>query len=326
MKKVFIAAMAIALFLGTTNVYGADYTDVWSSNWAFFAIREMSDKGIISGYPDETFKPNNKVAYGEFIKMAVISITGEDLGNTESGHWAENYYNKAIKLGYFTTDDISKSVLGEDIPRAHMALIISSILGDVTIENYNEIQGWLKDITSKTAYEYDITKSYATGVLTGYTDGTFKPDGTLTRAEAAMAIYRLTHKEVRVEPSDLSPVRDAVANFDSHYTNNGSFDLKLAKTKSVSYAPVSVIAGFTLNENRGTKWIKSTAEFEKTYYAWMYLIKDGKVIESLANGIVPVGTPNVYLYTQDITKVDYIGLLDVEDYNLILVPNPFKSK
>ena len=161
---------------GVGAAYGAGYTDVKQGNWAYEAVNAMSERGIIIGYPNGSFLPNNTVTYGEFIKMALIAGTGEDAGNAAAGHWALNYYNKALELKYYTEYDIDKSQLGDKITRADMALIISSILGDVKIDNYDKIQEGIEDITYQTPHEYDITKAYACGILTGYSDKTFRPD------------------------------------------------------------------------------------------------------------------------------------------------------
>jgi hypothetical protein len=52
----------------------------------------------------------------------------------------------------------------------------------------------------ETAYEYDITKAYAEGLVTGYPDGTFGPEETLSRAEAAAVIHRLISSGARLSP------------------------------------------------------------------------------------------------------------------------------
>ena len=71
---------------------------------------------------------------------------------------------------------------------------------NIDIKNYDEIQKGITDVTYQTEHEYDITKAYATGILTGYTDNTFKPDETLSRAESATVIYRLVDESKRVLP------------------------------------------------------------------------------------------------------------------------------
>ncbi|HWQ79621.1 MAG TPA: S-layer homology domain-containing protein [Anaerovoracaceae bacterium] len=201
-KMIALIISCMIVITGADAVYGAEYADVATSNWAHEAVNAMSNQSIIVGYPDGSFRPDSTVTYGEFIKMALIAATGEDVGNSPTDHWALNYYNKALELGHFTEYDIDRSYLGSKIPRAHMALIISSILGDVKIDGYDEIQEGITDITYQTKYEYDITKAYATGILTGYTDKTFQPDKTLSRAEAATVIYRLVDESKRVLPGD----------------------------------------------------------------------------------------------------------------------------
>ncbi len=50
------------------------FKDVDDSHWASEAILEMSEKDIIAGYPDSTFKPNSIVNRGEFAKMMVKAL------------------------------------------------------------------------------------------------------------------------------------------------------------------------------------------------------------------------------------------------------------
>jgi hypothetical protein len=152
-KKIIFTLVVMIVLTGAITVYGTEYTDVESQHWAYGAVKAMSDQSIIAGYPNGSFLPDKTVTYGEFIKMALIAATGEDAGNAASGHWALNYYNKALELGYFTSYDIDKSQLGFEISRAHMALIISSILGDVKIDDYDNIQKGIKDVTYQTKYE-----------------------------------------------------------------------------------------------------------------------------------------------------------------------------
>lgn len=191
----------ILLLLSISNLGYAQtgYADVKTTNWAYEPIKAMSDRGIIKGYPDGSFKPKEEVTYAEFIKMVVVAETGNDLELAKSPyHWGKNYYDKAIELGQFTKYQITESQLPNPIPRGDMALIMSSVLGNIKIENYDEIQQGIKDIDYKTKNEYDITKVYYTGVLSGYEDETFKPDRTLTRAESASVIYRLVDESKRV--------------------------------------------------------------------------------------------------------------------------------
>lgn len=326
MKKLIITIITTVLILGTAAAsYGAEYSDIKSSNWAYAAVSAMSGKAIISGYPDGSFKPSSTVTYGEFIKMALIAATGQDVGNANSGNWAVNYYNKALELGYFTEYDINKTDLSNKITRAHMALIISAILGDVTIDNYDEIQTGITDITVQTEYEYDITKSYALGILTGYTDDTFRPDKTLTRAESATVIYRLVDESKRVYPSTEvvesttvkeKTIDEMITNLRSFYSNE-NLDEDLAEAETYEIDEDYAKYGLEVHENRGTKWV-SIPEDVKNDLGCMYLIKDNKAIESMTTWDDTAG------FESDITTMDYIGSL-TSDNHLVLIVNPFKQ-
>jgi len=210
--------MLSALVLsGTSFAFGKDrqkvFTDLKAGHWAHDSVIKMSQIGIISGYPDGSFKPGKLVTYGEFIKMAAIAGNAavSDLKAEDGQHWGTPYYEAGLNNSYFSQWDISKAALDIPIPRKHMALIASGIMDeDVKISDYGDygkIEGSISDVDEKTPFEYDIVKAYAVGVLSGYPDGTFRPEGVLSRAEAASVIDRLlkvVNKEQTAE--DPEPV------------------------------------------------------------------------------------------------------------------------
>lgn len=201
MLKRVIGIMATLVFLaGVLYAFGGEaktFTDLPKSHWAYKSVTAMSETGIISGYPDGSFRPGDYVTYGEFIKMAATA--GEIMGVIKEGkpgdHWAKPYYDAALANFYVNEWDIPIRLLKEPIPRRHMALVASGAMGFlVKVEdygNYEEILGRISDIGSGHENELDIVKAFATGVLSGYPDGTFRPDEALTRAEAASVIDRL---------------------------------------------------------------------------------------------------------------------------------------
>ena len=332
MRKVIVTLIAAVMIFGAAAAsYGAEYADVKSTNWAHEAVSAMSDKAIIMGFPDGSFKPDRTVTYGEFIKMALIAATGEDVGNAQDGNWASNYYTKAKELGYFTEYDIKDDALNKQITRGHMALIISSILGDVKIKNYDEIQKGITDITYKTAYEYDITKAYASGILTGYTDKTFKQDKTLSRAEAAAVIYRLVDESKRVYPDAVSEeeestgvkektIDEMITNLRTFVTGNGRVDDDLAEAETYEIDEAYAKYGMELHENNGTRWVSFPKEVAEELHD-IYFVKNNEVIELGKNDM----TGETIGYFCDITTVDYIASYQNSTKHLLLITNPFKQ-
>ncbi|MDD2217387.1 MAG: S-layer homology domain-containing protein [Eubacteriales bacterium] len=351
MRKWIIATLTIALTAATAATAFAGvgetgqskpFIDVLKTNWAHSSIETITDKGIIKGYPDGTFKPDAKLTYGEFIKMATIIHAGEDVGNAASKdnsgnalNWAANYYNKALNLKYFRISQITSSQLNHDITRRDMALIISAILGDVKINNYDEIQSGITDVDFKTIYEYDITKAYALGIITGYPDGTFKPENTLTRAESAVVIERL------IDESKRQPTEGNEEEIQAKTYNTSDL---LDMSKLTPDRVVSDVAKFTeeykfytdaseLNVKMHYQFDGEIGAFNHELRGLIYLVKDGVIIDHCQT-LPRYDEDGNYLYFQgsifhsDITKADYIISVPTasasKDKLVQVVVNPFK--
>lgn len=207
MKKQLLSVLTAALLCAAplTAAAATGYSDVKSTDWYHDAIAAMSEQGIISGNPDGTFKPSDTVTYGDFITMATKVGTGAELPPAEApAHWAKNYYNLALEKKYISERDVSASALDMPIPRANMAVIASNILGssiDVSGEFYSLLQTSVRDVEAATPHEYEIIRAYGAGILSGYTDGTFRPEATLERCEAASVIWHLADENQRSIPN-----------------------------------------------------------------------------------------------------------------------------
>lgn len=203
---------AVPATLATASVAPSEedgrFTDLGFDHWAYAHVSSMARAGIISGYPDGTFRAGNAVSTGEFIKMAVVArdVAGSKDGSlyhvtsllapapSSSVHWAIPYYDVGRSAELFTGFDIGPLTLDHPITRDKMALIVNALIGDRPMTEERTYGEWLsemRDVDSRTAYEYSIVRSYAAGILTGYPDGTFQPKGILSRAEAAVVFSKL---------------------------------------------------------------------------------------------------------------------------------------
>lgn len=196
--------------IGNKIVYGAmSYTDLASTHWAYNNISRLTENGLLKGYPDGSFLPSKDVSYGEFLKMIVLSSgkkdPSKDFEVEGAYHWAAAYYEEGLNKGYYTKTRIGFGKLSYPIPRGDMALVLSEMLGDWKIEDYQAIEEKIKDIDYRNPDEYHVVKIYDAGILKGYPDGSFRPKGTLTRAEAAAVITRF----MEVKRKQLFPVPQA---------------------------------------------------------------------------------------------------------------------
>ena len=106
------------------------FTDV--DMWAKQSIYELAAAGVVKGYPDGTFRPNNTVTRAEFIAM-LMRVIGEAGGSSEfadvQGHWAEKYIAKATAYGYLSGYPDGTFRPDANITRAEALKVVSKVFG-----------------------------------------------------------------------------------------------------------------------------------------------------------------------------------------------------
>ena len=78
MKKILAMAAVAALAAGA-SVYAANpFSDVSTSDWAYQAVSDLSDQGIVEGYPDGTFKGETNITRYELAQIVARLLAKED--------------------------------------------------------------------------------------------------------------------------------------------------------------------------------------------------------------------------------------------------------
>ena len=92
-----------------------------------------SNAGIIAGYPDGTFQPNNYITRAEFATIAARFLSeeyvGPDLFTDISGHWAAEYINRAANAGWINGYPDGSFRPNAYITRAEAMTLVNSMLG-----------------------------------------------------------------------------------------------------------------------------------------------------------------------------------------------------
>lgn len=305
--------------------YGIElYKDLDSTHWAYDNISKLSESGLIKGYPDGSFKPSREVTYGEFLKMAVLSLGKKDPAETynmKSGiHWASPYYEEGIEKAYYTKNRIGISKLSYPIPRGDMALILSEMIGDWEIKDYGKTQAKIKDVDYRNPDEYHIVKIYDAGILTGYPDGSFQPRGTLNRCEAAAVIARFMEtkrKELFPVPKppkgrEVQLLKDLVPKHvdeyilrDVHYYWISDYD-PYTYEKAYSYSGIEALRIYPEDRSRVV----------------VFILRDQIIYTSnvMAVRYWPTGAKAGDL----LPDFDYIGVYSRCSDTMMLIPSPFR--
>ena len=232
--------LALALSCSLIVPASADisFRDVPASHWAYSAIREMQNAGLVNGMGGGRFEPNGTVSRAQFLTMAV-RLTEQELGCTVTpesggGYWAAPYYNAAVNLGLLGGGSGAVALPGASgeqawleapITRYEMAVIANNVLAGAGNYEYD-----VSSVTSAVMPDYDslpaqyrdaVCRMYSLGILTGQTGGYFNGDGTLTRAESCVVLSRLK-KQYGVQ---LRPGMDGT--LEIHFIDVGQADAAL---------------------------------------------------------------------------------------------------
>lgn len=218
MKKIssFVlgTAMAISLFSTNSNEVhastAASFKDM-KGHWAELAVKQAAEKGYIKGYEDNTFRPKAQVTRAEFAAMLTRTIPKEVTGvkvnftDVSDSFWGKDAIEKGLALGFINPSDYANSKFqpNQAMTRAELAKWMANGLNTMNSE-YGKVVQTLANSQSTLIpipefYGGGVNKkdlpyiglAMGTGLLNGYEDDTFRPNGTTTRAEVAAILMRL---------------------------------------------------------------------------------------------------------------------------------------
>lgn len=199
-RSKFIIALLATLSIGLTPMQGeAEATSDIKGHWAEDRIGLLISEGIIAGYPDGTFKPNNDITREEASKIVSEYVGERKTGSVElkdiAGIWSEDYikhlYLEKIVNGYLDGTFKPKN----NIIRSEFATMVYNYLkksGDIE-ENYKSVD--FRDTRGHWAKE-SIDAVANLGYIKGYPDKTFKPDEPISRAEVSSIIALMIEDRV----------------------------------------------------------------------------------------------------------------------------------
>ncbi len=238
MKKISIILLTIVLlFTSISFVFAEDkvFPDISTSHWAYENVVQLVDLGIINGYGDGTFRPNETIQVDQFIKMTV-TVLGYFPDKSITGYWADPYIEKAKELKLIAPDQFNNYLRA--IKREEMAYIIVNAYAKDNILSQSNlktvIQQSLNDYSLiNDNYKDKVLTAYQVGLITGKGNSLFDPRGYTTRAEASTVIMRLLYPDL-LQPFDFGSLT-------STYVTVNEYDANLGwiKVDYPFYAPIN---------------------------------------------------------------------------------------
>lgn len=155
----------------------------------------------VNGYPDGSFRPGGNISREEIAAMIVKALELETDSYTTSSYpdisakrWSLKYIEAATAAGYFKGYTDGSFGPGGDMTRAELAALVVRIAETLGVETTgSSVQ--FSDVDSGKWYSEYIEKAARYGLVNGYSDGSFRPDKAVSRAEAVTMINRMLGRD-----------------------------------------------------------------------------------------------------------------------------------
>ena len=156
------------------------FTDVRETDWFYGNVMTLWNANVINGYPDGTFRPQNRVTVAEAYKMILLATGYQEQPQT-SAHWASGYADFIYDAEFLKPRDGLKN-LDAQIRRATVCELAANALG---------LQRESEESIFSDSDDDSICALSEAQIISGYPDGTVRPDEKLTRAELSAIVDRI---------------------------------------------------------------------------------------------------------------------------------------
>ncbi|MBR1753980.1 S-layer homology domain-containing protein [bacterium] len=160
MKKFLIGLIALlTASLMQVSAVQTSFPDVPSDHWASAQIKELSEKSVVVGYPDGTFKPDDNVTRAEFASMAIWALGQEhtkviqpvNFTDIDRDFWAYDMIQRALYFELISCPESGKPFRPDD-PVSHeeaVTVIVNALTtGEITAQRAKEVLYKYQDVNS----------------------------------------------------------------------------------------------------------------------------------------------------------------------------------
>ena len=256
-RKIYAATVSVAVVLGvivtavpvTTDAAGTSFTDVKPTLDHYDPIMNLAGRGIVKGYSDGTYRPDNELTRGQASKILALALKLDtrnvrnpgfkDLDN-KNGFY--KYVAALENAGLISGFEDNTFKPNASMTRAHMAKAIDlgfKLEGKSTVNPFRDV--------SNSAWYVDHVKALVTNKVTkGKTPTTFDPNASITRAQMASFVVRTENIKVA-----SNPIEKARAEIRKVVTQNGVIEVgvkKVAESRFNSRTNTVTMTAYDIDE------------------------------------------------------------------------------
>lgn len=296
MKKKVVMMIILILSFGSFGIVQANdslFLDI-ENHWAKESIIEFYQDGIVCGYLDNTFRPDNEVTIAEFLKMVILAGKYKLLRNGNKV-WPDFYIYTALSENLIMEGEFEEYL--RPITRYEAIEIMSRLIDLSDVQKGKNIY---QDVDEE--HKEKVLKLSKLKIINGYSDKTFRGENSITRAETVTIIQRAMlekkqidiQKEYRVEQrGDLSNYYIESNSINPMYEIDGDKSLKIYDNGRYATLQGYTISNKMISVKKVVQMIK-TLICENSYTEVLYIpssytvnqlrILYGESIDKIENG------------------------------------------
>jgi|GEM_PF-3039105 len=181
------------------------FNDTPNDAWYYSDVKDLNARGVINGYQDQSFKPNNNITRAEFLTMVLRAFddsnfesstsTDSQFKDVNSSDWFSKAVNLGVSEGIISGYSDNTFRPNNPINRAEAVGILNKMLKYKYGESLNlptrNAEGVFNDVTPNDWFYQDVQKIYSYSIIDGDQNSNFfRPGRNLNRAEASKIINK----------------------------------------------------------------------------------------------------------------------------------------
>ncbi|HYK72417.1 MAG TPA: S-layer homology domain-containing protein [Pseudoneobacillus sp.] len=228
MRKWISIFCILFLFFGFVPISEAtsSFNDVKNTHRFINEITFLTNKNIITGFPDDSFRPSQSVTRAQAAIMIgrAVGLNGTQRETTfkdvGSSVIASGYIDSAVSRGIIQGFPDHTYRPNDPVTRGQMAIFLSRAYGLQEETNVS-----FSDITPSMAAYTHVKRILAEGITNGYPNGTFKPNNPISRADFSAFMARAIDDSFKNMDKNVNELA-------AHFIDVGQGDSSLIVTPS----------------------------------------------------------------------------------------------
>lgn len=268
--------LSISLLITPGLASATSFSDLSSNHARSTAINFLKDNGIINGYEDGTFRPNQKVNRAEFLKIVMessnipLDITAKTgFLDLDENAWYGPYFKKAKHEKWIVGYEGNVAKPANQINKVEALKIIAEVQQWQLRESEEISEAPYKDTPKSSWYIRYVDFAKSKGILEKKKSKVF-PAKSLTRADIADLLYltiikevsnftpKTETKEVPIKNTIKTPIKNAASKADKPKSNTEALNFTPVTFKSLGTSSFDQI---TLNEKLPNTFYKNEVYF-----------------------------------------------------------------